>query len=138
MTMSNPKERTSAPATPAAVVETYLDVLYNQRRLDLIPDLIADPTWRHAPGDVKQLSLAESIARLTKLLELCPVLRFETSVRVVEGPLVTVAWNGWSTQTSGKSYEMSGIEIFRVVDGRIVEIWNSREAAGLWQPAKTL
>ena len=63
---------------------------------------------------------------------------FETSVRVVEGPMVTVAWNGWSTQTSGKSYDMSGIEIFRVVDGRIVEIWNSREARGTWQAARTV
>ena len=126
------------PKNPVEVVDTYLDVLYNQRRLDLIPDLIADPTWRHAPGEVKSLTLAESIARLTKLLELCPVLRFETSVRVVEGPMVTVAWNGWSTQTSGKSYDMSGIEIFRVVDGRIVEIWNSREARGTWQAARTV
>ncbi|MCW5747073.1 MAG: ester cyclase [Alphaproteobacteria bacterium] len=126
------------PRTPLQVVETYLDVLYNQRRLDLVPELIADPTWRHAPGDVKQLSLAESMARLGKLLDLCPVLRFETSVRVVEGPMVTVAWNGWSTQTNGKSYELSGIEIFRVVGGKIVEIWNSREAAGIWQPPRTL
>lgn len=123
--------------TPVEVVETYLDILYNQRRLDLIPDLIADPTWRHAPGKISQLTRQESIQRLTELLELCPVLRFETAVRVVEGAMVTVAWNGWSTQTSGKSYEMSGIEIFRVVDGKIVEIWNSREAAGLWQPSKT-
>ncbi|HEX2887682.1 ester cyclase [Vineibacter terrae] len=123
--------------TPVQVVDTYLDVLYNQRRLDLVPELIADPTWRHAPGEVKQLSLAQSMERLGKLLDLCPVLRFETAVRVVEGPLVTVAWNGWSTQTSGKSYTMSGIEIFRVMDGRIVEIWNSREAAGLWQAAQT-
>ncbi len=123
--------------TAVQVVDTYLDVLYNQRRLDLVPELIADPTWRHAPGEVKQLSLAESMARLAKLLDLCPVLRFETAVRVVEGPMVTVAWNGWSTQTSGKSYTMSGIEIFRVHDGKIVEIWNSREAAGLWQPAQT-
>jgi len=123
--------------TPVEVVETYLDTLYNKRRLDLIPDLIADPTWRHAPGKVAQLTRQESIQRLTALLELCPVLRFETAVRVVEGPMVTVAWNGWSTQTSGKSYEMSGIEIFRVVDGKIVEIWNSREAAGLWQPSKS-
>ncbi len=124
--------------TAVQVVETYLDVLYNQRRLDLVPELIADPTWRHAPGEVKSLSLSESMARLSKLLDLCPVLRFETAVRVAEGPMVTVAWNGWSTQTNGKSYELSGIEIFRVVDGRIVEIWNSREAAGLWQPPHTL
>jgi predicted SnoaL-like aldol condensation-catalyzing enzyme len=124
--------------TPVEVVDTYLDVLYNQRRLDLIPDLIADPTWRHAPGKVASLSLRDSVARLSQLLELCPVLRFETAVRVVEGSMVTVAWNGWSTQTNGKSYEMSGIEIFRVVDGKIVEIWNSREAAGLWQKPETL
>ena len=84
------------------------------------------------------MTLAESIERLTQLLALCPVLRFETSVRVVEGPMVTVAWNGWSTQTTGKSYTMSGIEIFRVQDGKIVEIWNSREAAGLWQAPQTL
>jgi predicted SnoaL-like aldol condensation-catalyzing enzyme len=129
---------TTTTRTPVQVVETYLDVLYNQRRLDLVPELIADPTWRHAPGEVKCLTLAESMARLSKLLDLCPVLRFETAVRVAEGPMVTVAWNGWSTQTNGKSYELSGIEIFRVLDGRIVEIWNSREAAGLWQPPHTL
>ena len=131
-------EAASEVKGPVEVVNTYLDVLYNQRRLDLIPDLIADPTWRHAPGEVKKLSLDESIERLTKLLELCPVLRFETSVMVAEGELVTVAWNGWSTQTNGKSYEIAGIEIFRVVDGRIVEIWNSKEARGLWQNPMTL
>jgi predicted SnoaL-like aldol condensation-catalyzing enzyme len=87
---------------------------------------------------ISKLTLEESIQRLTELLERCPVLRFETAVRVVEGSMVTVAWNGWSTLTNGKSYELSGIEIFRVVDGRIVEIWNSKEAAGLWQPARTL
>jgi predicted SnoaL-like aldol condensation-catalyzing enzyme len=123
--------------TPVETVDTYLDVLYNQRRLDLIPALIAERTWRHAPGKIAVLSLQESIQRLTDLLELCPVLRFETAMRVTDGPMVTVAWNGWSTQKNGKSYEMSGIEIFRVVDGKIVEIWNSREAAGLWQAAKT-
>lgn len=131
-------EASSDPTSPVEVVRTYLDILYNQRRLDLVPDLIADPTWRHAPGEVKQLSLDESIARLTRLLELCPVLRFETSVMVAENDLVTVAWNGWSTQTNGKSYEIAGVEIFRVVDGRIVEIWNSKEARGLWQNPKTL
>ena len=123
----------AADRSPAEVVRTYLDILYNQRRLDLIPDLIADPTWRHAPGEVKCLTLAETIERLEGLLALCPVLRFDSAVTVADGDKVAVAWNGWSTQTSGKSYELSGIEIFRVRDGRIVEIWKSREARGLWQ-----
>lgn len=127
----------ATPQTPRDVVATYLDVLYNQRRLDLIPDLISDPTWRHAPGEMKQLSLAESMARLEATLDLCPVLRFDSSVVVADGDKVAVAWNGFSTQKNGKSYELAGIEIFRVVDGRIVEIWNSREARGLWQTPVT-
>ena len=30
-----------------------------------------------------------------------------------------------------------GLEVFRVVDGKIVEIWNSRETGGHWQPSQT-
>ncbi len=56
--MSNPRTR-----TPVEVVDTYLDVLYNQRRLDLIPDLIADPTWRHAPGKISKLTLQANRVR---------------------------------------------------------------------------
>ena len=118
--------------SPEAVVLRYLTVMYNKRRLDLIPELIADPEIRHAPGETKVTSLAENTERLTKMFEQCPVLRFDPMVVVSQGELVSVAWNGFSTQTSGKSYEFAAVELFRVVDGKIVEIWNSREARGLW------
>ena len=118
-------------------VSTYLDVLYNQRRLDLIPELIADPTVRHHAGEVKELDLAASIARLQATLDLCPVLQFATSMMHDDGTLVTVAWNGNSTQANGKSFVYCGIEVFRVLEGRIVEIWNSRETSGHWQPSQT-
>lgn len=124
--------------TPREVVSTYLDVLYNQRRLDLIPDLIADPTWRHHAREVKELSLAASIERLEATLELCPELHFDVSLLHEGGDMVTVAWNGRSTQNDGKSYEYCGIEIFRVVDGKIVEIWNSRETGGHWESPVTV
>ena len=51
---------------------------------------------------------------------------------MAQGDLVSVAWNGWSTQTNGKTYDFAAVELFRVTDGKIVEIWNSREAAGHW------
>lgn len=125
------------PRTARETVTTYLDVLYNQRRLDLIPDLIADPTVRHHAGEVKTLDLAATIARLQATLDLCPVLQFRTAMIHDDGVMVTVAWNGNSTQTSGKSYVYCGIEVFRVVDGRIVEIWNSRETRGHWCEPQT-
>ncbi len=127
----------SGTRTARQTVTTYLDVLYNQRRLDLIPELIADPTWRHHAGEVKALDLAATIARLQATLDLCPVLQFETAMIHDDGTMVTVAWNGNSTQKDGKSYVYCGIEVFRVLDGRIVEIWNSRETSGHWFTPKT-
>lgn len=118
--------------TPEQVVRRYLAEMYNERRLDLVPELIADPEIRHAPGETRTMSLAENTERLEKMFELCPVLRFEPQVVIAQDDLVSVAWNGWSTQTDGRSYEFAAVEIFRVRDGRIVEIWNSKEAGGLW------
>lgn len=123
--------------TAQEVVTRYLDVLYNERRLDLIPELISDPTWRHKAGEVKSLTMAETITRLEDTLELCPVLHFDTTMLAATDEMVTVAWNGFSTQTNGKSYSYCGIEVFRVVDGRITEIWNSRETGGHWEPPQT-
>ncbi len=120
-----------------SVVVAYLDVLYNQRRLDLIPELIADPTWRHKAGEVKALTMSESVERLQDTLDLCPELQFDTVVLHDDATMVTVNWNGRSTQRDGRSYEYCGIEVFRVVNGKIVEIWNSRETGGHWQPSQT-
>ena len=118
--------------SPEAVVRRYLAVLYNERRLDLIPELVADPEIRHAPGETKVMTLAENTARLEKMLADCPVLRFEPAVVITQGELVSVAWNGYSTLTNGKQYEFAAVELFRVKDSKIVEIWNSREARGHW------
>jgi ketosteroid isomerase-like protein len=128
---------TSDARSARATVQRYLDVLYNQRRLDLIPELIADPTWRHKAGEVKSLTITETIDRLGATLELCPELHFDTVVLHDDGTMVTVNWNGRSTQRDGRAYEYCGIEVFRVVNGKIVEIWNSRETGGHWQASQT-
>ena len=81
--------------------------------------------------------MKETIDRLEATLDLCPELNFETMVMHDDGAMVTVNWNGRSTHRDGRSYEYCGIEVFRVVDGKIVEIWNSRETGGHWQPSQT-
>jgi predicted SnoaL-like aldol condensation-catalyzing enzyme len=123
----------AAVRSPREVVDLYIYQLYNQRRLDLVRELIAPETWRHKPGKVEKLDLDQSMKRLSDLLDLCPEIRFDNSVVVAEGDKVAIAWNGWTRQTDGRTYELAGIEIFRVHEGRIVEVWNAREAAGLWQ-----
>jgi ketosteroid isomerase-like protein len=128
---------TTSTRTARETVQHYLEVLYNERRLDLIPELIADPTCRHKAGEVRSVTMDETVARLRATLDLCPVLHFETVVLHDDGTMVTVNWNGSSTQRDGRSYEYCGIEVFRVVEGKIVEIWNSRETGGHWQPCQT-
>ena len=130
---SDPSQTTDTEPSADDVVRRYLDLLYNERRLDLIPELISDPTWRHKAGEVTSLTMEETVARLEDTLELCPVLHFDTAMLCATDEMVTVAWNGRSTQTNGKSYTYCGIEVFRVVDGRITEIWNSRETGGHWE-----
>ncbi len=120
-------------SSPEEVVRRYLAELYNERRLDLISELIADPEIRHSPGERIEMSLTENTERLERMFAACPVLRFEPTVVITQGDLVSVAWNGWSTQTDGRSYEFAAVELFRVRDGKIVEIWNAKEAKGHWQ-----
>lgn len=122
-------------STPEQVVRRYLAELYNERRLDLIGELIADPEIRHAPGERRVMSLAENTERLEKMFAMCPVIRFEPTVVITQDDLVSVAWNGWTTQTDGRSYEFAAVELFRVRDGKIVEIWNAKEAKGHWSTA---
>lgn len=122
-------------SSPESVVRRYLGEMYNERRLDLAAELIADPEIRHAPGETTVMPLADNIARLEKMFAACPVLRFEPSVVITQDDLVSVAWNGWSTQNDGRSYEFAAVELFRVRDGKITEIWNAKEAKGLWSDA---
>jgi predicted SnoaL-like aldol condensation-catalyzing enzyme len=121
--------------TPEETVRTYLDAVWNNRRLDQIGVLISDPTTRHYPGVTKTLSRAESVGRVGSFHRGHPDTQFEIALLLSAGELVTLAWTGRLTPTDGEPYEQAGIEIFRVRDSEIVEVWNAKEAAGRWTSA---
>jgi steroid delta-isomerase-like uncharacterized protein len=61
---------------------------------------------------------------------------------VAEGDRVVVRWTASGTHTggrfmnarpSGKAFTISGIDIFRLADGRVAEIWQAEDALGLLQ-----
>ena len=58
----------------------YLDVLYHERRLDLISELISNPTWRHSAREVAEPSLADTSTRLEDTFKPCPELQFDVSL----------------------------------------------------------
>ena len=124
--------------SPQEVVERYLDTLYSQHRLDLVKELVAPNTWRHTPGGIVMLTLEESITRIGAFLERFSKIRFISEVMVVQGSLVTAVWSAWLQSKDGKDLELGGIEVFRVVEGQIVEVWNQEPAAsrGVWQASR--
>ncbi len=130
--------QTSTVLSPREVVERYLDTLYSQHRIDLVKELVAPNTWRHTPGGVVMLNVEESVTRIAAFLDRFTDIRFISEVMVVQGSLVTAIWSAWLKTTQGKDLELGGIEVFRVVDGQIVEVWNQEPAAsrGVWQASR--
>jgi hypothetical protein len=47
--------------------------------------------------------------------------------------MVTCAWNANLTPRAGATIAYSAVELFRIVDDRIVEVWNSKETPAHWQ-----
>lgn len=119
--------------SPSETVRVYLDELYAQGRVEMAPELIADPTWRHEKGQLSRLSVAETQARLRENFTRWPKMRFDSMVTIAENDKVAVIWNGYCTKPDGEVQHLNGIEVFRVRDGKIVEIWNSEFAPTLWQ-----
>ena len=119
--------------TPLEVVTVYLDELYNKGRTEMAGELIADPTWRHEDAELKALSRVDTVQRLKDNFTRWPTMRFDSMETLVDGDRVAVAWNGTLTSAAGETEHLYGIEIFRVREGLIVEIWNSKFGAGLWQ-----
>jgi predicted ester cyclase len=66
---------------------------------------------------------------------------FQVEEMIAEGDRVMVRWTSHGTHIgelnglppTGKSTTNSGINIFRVVDGRIVEVWDIMDRLWVWQ-----
>ena len=113
-------------------IRRYLVELYGNRRLDLIGEFIGDPQIRHSGGETTTLSLAANTERVADLFETYSTLDFWPEILLAHGDLVTCVWNANLTPRAGETLEFSAIELFRIVDQRIVEVWNAKETAGHW------
>ncbi len=124
--------------SPREVVERYLDTLYSQNRADMVEELIAPETWRHTPGGLEKLTLQQSKERIDHYFSVVSKSDYEHSVVVAEGEYVASVWRAKLTHVEHGDMDISGIEVYRVVDGKIVEAWNQDPAYGngLWKDSR--
>lgn len=115
--------------TPRELIELYWTEVWNNRQVELIRELCADPIIRHDPGSTTALSLEDQIARVRQQSEAAEPY-FEHEVLLADDTYVTSVWNMHTRK--GERIELCGIEVFKAVDGKFTDCWNSSYVAGRW------
>lgn len=120
--------------TAREVVELYNLVVWNDRDIALAEELLGDSVIRHEVGDAVVLSHAEAVQRVVDHLEMFDEIRFDLDLVVAgdDGEHVAIVYQSPMTLKDGTRVDVGSMEIFRVVDGRITEVWNCGYKQGVW------
>jgi predicted SnoaL-like aldol condensation-catalyzing enzyme len=124
--------------TARDVVELYNLVVWNECDLALAEELFADNVIRHEVGEAHTLTREQAVNRVKDVWEMFDKLRFDLDIVIAgdDGEHVAIVYD--STMTTKDETEtntetkVASIEVFRVVDGKITEVWNCGYKQGVW------
>ena len=121
--------------TAREVVELYNLVVWNERNFALADELMGDSVIRHEVGEVHTLTHEQAVQRVVETWGMFDKLRFDLGLVIAgdDGEHVTVVYESPMTLKDGTDTTISSMEIFRVVDGRITEVWNCGYKQGVWE-----
>ena len=121
--------------TAREVVELYNLVVWNKRDFALAEELLGDTVTRHDVGEAQVLTHEEAVARVVDHWGMFEAIRFDLNLVVAgdDGEHVAVVYQSPMTLKDGTSVNIGSMEIFRVVGGRITEVWNCGYKQGVWQ-----
>jgi predicted SnoaL-like aldol condensation-catalyzing enzyme len=128
----------AATRTAREVVELYNLVVWNERNLDLADELFADTVIRHEVGEAHTLTRAQAVQRVADMWQLFDKLRFDLNMVIAgdDGEHVAIVYDSSMTTKDGTEtnteIKIASIEVFRVVAGRITEVWNCGYKQGVW------
>jgi predicted SnoaL-like aldol condensation-catalyzing enzyme len=122
------------PRTAREVVELYNLVVWNEREFGLADELIGESVLRHGVGAAQTLTHDEAVARIADTWAMFDRLRFDLKLVVAgdDGEHVAIVYESPMVLTDGTETTISSMEVFRVVDGRITEVWNCGHQQGAW------
>jgi predicted SnoaL-like aldol condensation-catalyzing enzyme len=125
---------TAAARTAREVVELYNLVVWNERNFDLAEELFADTVIRHEVGEAHTLTREQAVNRVRDLWEIFEELRFDLTIVVAgdDGEHVALVYDSSMTTKDGTVTNVASIEVFRVVAGKITEVWNCGYKQGVW------
>ena len=120
--------------TARDVVELYNLVVWNQRDVALAGELLGETVIRHEVGAAVTLTHEQAVARVVDHLAMFETIRFDLHLVVAgdDGEHVAVVYQSPMRLTDGTDTTIGSMEIFRVVDGRITDVWNCGYKQGVW------
>jgi predicted SnoaL-like aldol condensation-catalyzing enzyme len=124
----------AAMRTAREVVELYNLVVWNERSLGLAGELFADTVIRHEVGEAHTLTREQAVNRVADAWELFDKLRFDLNIVIAgdDGEHVAIVYDSTMTTKDGTETNVASIEVFRVVAGKITEVWNCGYKQGVW------
>ncbi len=128
----------AAARTAREVVELYNLVVWNERDLGLAAKLFADTVIRHEVGEAHTLTHAQAVQRVADVWQMFDGLRFDLNILIAgdDGEHVAIVYDSSMTTKdrteTNSEIKIAGIEVFRVVAGKITDVWNCGYQQGVW------
>lgn len=137
------------PTTPPDVLERnkqiylrFLKEYWSEGNADTARELLADD-YGHRDSEVETEGIGpeEAIKRNRMYRTALPDLTFEPQLLLAEGDLVACYYKGSATHRgelfgiapTGIHFEFKGVDILKIVDGKIVEGWDVPDLHGILQ-----
>jgi predicted SnoaL-like aldol condensation-catalyzing enzyme len=119
--------------TAREVAELYTLSAWNEPNLDLADALVADTVIRHDVGQAHAMTRAESRKQIEDTWARADKLRFDLRLVIADddGEHVAVIYDG-TLNKDGEEMQVASIEVYRIIDGQITEIWNCGARPGHW------
>jgi predicted SnoaL-like aldol condensation-catalyzing enzyme len=120
--------------TAREVVELYNLVVWNKRDFALAEELIGDTVTRHEVGEATVLTHEQAVNRIIDHWAMFEAIRFELNLVVAgdDGEHVAIVYQSPMKPKDGAELVIGSMEIFRVVAGKITEVWNCGYEQGVW------
>lgn len=117
----------------------FLEV-WNERAVHLIPELMSEDAIGHLEGGQVVRGHGDFRAFQSAILDLLPDMKVEVLRCIADGEDTCVLWEASGNHTGSglgfaptqRTVQFRGTTWFRVVDGRIVEGWDSWNQGGLF------
>jgi steroid delta-isomerase-like uncharacterized protein len=124
-----------------AIVRRMTEEFYNQGNIESADQFFAASYVHHDPASPQVRDLEGLKEALRAFLAGCPDLHITTDELVGEGDKVLKRWTYHCTHTgdlsgmppTGNRITMSGLELFRLADGKIAESWLAYDNLSLLQ-----